>query len=423
MEGRDEEEVQSHILPRKKARKSRKKKPDIDWENDRSDSEDRERQFRDVIRDEDDLTYPMAMSRPRDEEEIRELNRERVLCDCNECKGQSRRLRRIHLEHIERYGRYMPDGVPLSSSLPVEPPPFYEHDLIVTPRIDPRSFLVNETEGLALKKSITDQITVGLLSFFTSRGRQEGSSVASCNAIKGPVIENPEIAHEDSTALSSVHNSTRLTRHGGRSSRPLLPTSLTVPSRFGDIILTGQASRIYTPMDPAWFHNPVTIVFDHEFVCWGRRWIIRPSTLGKDSGMGLFACEDIYVEAEAHARDFPELFPYSGAVYSFADWTILSRSDPRFRVYVLSVDGGKKRVIPGDRRFIDGDPMRSHNISGFINSVKGTNRVPNVEWVHLEGSHERFIHNAEVSVITVASRSILVGDEIFCNYDFRKIKF
>ena len=78
--------------------------------------------------------------------------------------------------------------------------------------------------------------------------------------------------------------------------------------------------------------------------------------------------------------------------------------------------------MQGDRRFIDGDPMRSNNISAFINSVKGTKKMPNVEWVHMEGPHKRFTHFMEVSIITVAIRTIKAGDEIFCNYDFRKIK-
>ncbi len=53
-----------------------------------------------------------------------------------------------------------------------------------------------------------------------------------------------------------------------------------------------------------------------EFVVWGRRWIVKTSTLGKKHGYGVYACEDIIVEDLASCRrKGPTLFPYGGPIY------------------------------------------------------------------------------------------------------------
>ena len=408
-------------------KRSKRIDSDLDFDNNRSDSDNESQERRRLEYDDnnDDDDYPLATSHPREELEVYEHNRERVFCNCNHCKGKSRRMRRVQLRHIKKYGAYEPLGMPIPCDVPVNPPPLNLNDFVVPQRQDCRALLVNETEGLVLQNHIADQLTTGLIAYFANRHIAQHSSIGSCEHDKGGIshMSANDILLRHNECFSTTEKSTRVTRHGGRSNfMSVAQSSMTICSRFGDIFLTGSACRVFREVKPSWFDNPSSIIFDVEFLCWDRRWIIKTSTLGNETGMGVFACEDIIVDPDTPPRYYPELFPYFGPVYGYSDWTILSRAHPRFKTYVLSVDEGDTRVLRGDKRFIDGDPMRSHNISGFINSVKGTDRIPNVEWIHIEGSHERFTQWMEVSVVTVAYRTIRAHDEILCNYDFCTIK-
>lgn len=155
-----------------------------------------------------------------------------------------------------------------------------------------------------------------------------------------------------------------------------------------------------------------------EIRVWDRRWIVRPSTLGPHSGLGLFAMDDIVVPDGCTPEDQPELFPFHGPTYSHSHWRILSRQCATFGRYGIKVD-----LRPG-RAFMDGYPPRTGNLAGYINSTRGHVRDgvrPNAEWVeYYPGHHPRMGGSLTHFVITHAIRTIRVGDEILVDYDFRR---
>jgi hypothetical protein len=73
-------------------------------------------------------------------------------------------------------------------------------------------------------------------------------------------------------------------------------------------------------------------------------------------------------------------------------------------------------------RVIDGDPIRSGNIVGFINSTVGTHpkRRANCEWVFVEGPplapYGQTYH--EDHCLVIATRTIRSGDELFTHYEW-----
>ncbi|KAL3683169.1 hypothetical protein R1sor_001191 [Riccia sorocarpa] len=94
----------------------------------------------------------------------------------------------------------------------------------------------------------------------------------------------------------------------------------------------------------------------------------------------------------------------------------MRRYVPFFQDYILDtsqrVPGG-----PQKRRFIDGDPVRTGNIAGYIDiqSSLGTSRVSNAEWHYVDDGHIWF-HckwNKGFHIMTVATRTIEPGEEIF----------
>ena len=159
------------------------------------------------------------------------------------------------------------------------------------------------------------------------------------------------------------------------------------------------------------------IPIGEEIEIWGHRWIVRPSSLGPDIGLGLFACEDVIVPPDCALEDRPELFPFYGPIYSAHHWLVLSRACPTFGAYGLKVD-----LIPG-RAFMDGYPPCTRNLAGYINNTKGFRRggcEPNVEWVECTRPHPRIHHRLRQYAITHATRTIRVGDEILRDYDYHR---
>ncbi|KAL3684834.1 hypothetical protein R1sor_002856 [Riccia sorocarpa] len=104
-----------------------------------------------------------------------------------------------------------------------------------------------------------------------------------------------------------------------------------------------------------------------------------------------------------------------------SDWQhLLHTHRSGFRTYVLDVDARPGCDLPrSERRYIDGDPARSPNLAGYINSTVGTQppRRPNVEWEHVGGPPNEFgAQDLEFYIATVAIRPIIAGDELFCQY-------
>ncbi|KAL3688124.1 hypothetical protein R1sor_014433 [Riccia sorocarpa] len=217
------------------------------------------------------------------------------------------------------------------------------------------------------------------------------------------------------------------TRRGRRGSQSLAADDslvLHIPSRVvrRGIRLRGEAARIYREFDPASLEVPPSIPIGEEVSVWGRRWIVRQSTLGRYAGHGLFACEDILFDSAAPEETRPSLFPYVGSVYSHDEWLVLLGAHPTgFRTYLLDVDSWRGSIMTREEyRFVDGDPARCPNLAGYINSVIGTRRPqrqPNVMWVLIEdppASYGR--RDLEFHVATVPTRPIQAGEERLCDY-------
>ncbi len=91
---------------------------------------------------------------------------------------------------------------------------------------------------------------------------------------------------------------------------------------------------------------------------WGKRWIVKTSTLGERHGYGVYACEDIIVEdSTSYHREGPTLFPYGGPIYKRRHWNRILTQHPEWKTFALEMDtfaGSTRRH--SDRRVIDGLP-------------------------------------------------------------------
>jgi hypothetical protein len=172
---------------------------------------------------------------------------------------------------------------------------------------------------------------------------------------------------------------------------------------------------------------PLTFSYGEEVEVWGRRWVVKPSTLGERHGYGVFACEDILVDPEigrsGHGREGPTLFPYGGPIYKRRHWNMILTQHPEWKTYALDMDtfdGNIRRFC--EQRVIDGDPIHTGNIAGFINSTVGSRpkRRQNCEWVFVEGPppapYGQSYHHDHCLV--VATRTIRAGDELFTHYEW-----
>jgi hypothetical protein len=198
--------------------------------------------------------------------------------------------------------------------------------------------------------------------------------------------------------------------------------SMEVPGRHGPFILRGKAINIYKNFSSAIFSCPPEIPINEEVEIWGRRWIVKDTTLGFGCGLGVFACEDIHVPYPLHRKDDGvHLFPYVGSVYSRRQWTVLVTQHPSWKVYQLDMDSHPEAMHrPYHTRVIDGDPVHYGNIAGYINSTKGSKpkKRPNVHWVQIDGPtlHEYCIVHMDDHVMTTVIVSIRAGEELFCDY-------
>ncbi|KAL3687331.1 hypothetical protein R1sor_013640 [Riccia sorocarpa] len=178
-------------------------------------------------------------------------------------------------------------------------------------------------------------------------------------------------------------------------------------------IVRGAAADTYRTSNSTHWGVPASIPTREMVTMWGRRWIVKESTI-PNTGLGVFAVDRIVVESNTPYDMFPQLFPYVGEVYKHRQYRIMRRYVPFFQDYILDTS---QRVLggPQKRRFIDGDPVRTGNIAGYIQSSLGTSRVSNAEWHYVDGGHIWFHRkwNKGFHIMTVATRTIEPGEEIF----------
>ena len=225
--------------------------------------------------------------------------------------------------------------------------------------------------------------------------------------------------------------------------------SALVPSRHGDVVCRGKALEYLKEFHPTRWRVPSSIPIREEVEIWGRKWIVKESSLGGEAGLGVFACQDIPVGGNINTRtmaDWVPLFPYCGSIYSWGHWSVITKAMPGAATYSLSADsastddqGRHLRHVPrGQRRMIDGDPVRSCNIAGYINSSVVTRDLrdlesesrpvcrrvrgravhrENVKWVFEDGPPEGCAEShAEFHIMTYAIRPIAAGAELIASY-------
>ena len=219
-----------------------------------------------------------------------------------------------------------------------------------------------------------------------------------------------------------------------------------VPSRFGEFPLARRLADSLKEFHASHWCVPSHIPVEEKVKVWGRKWIVKQSSLHPSVGLGLFACEDILLPSFPTEKDKETLFPYCGMVYPMGTWNALSHASNSFRVFGLSADSypdletGRRVARPddGSYRMIDGDPVRCSNIAAYINSVsipralKGSIRrmVPNVEFVFEDGPPPGAPTppprappeppQYDFHILVCATRSIRKGDELLARYDMPK---
>lgn len=171
--------------------------------------------------------------------------------------------------------------------------------------------------------------------------------------------------------------------------------------------MEGECVARLKEFDPRCWGLPTSIRIANEVSVWGRRWIVQQSSLD-GVGLGLSACEDIPVP-EGKTVD---LFPYGGPVYDRPTWLLLTEEHQELHPYSLGLENGYKgyKCPLSERRYIDGDPVHSSNIAGYINStlgLKGGSKRKNVEWEFREDARncDYVLEGREVEfmVLTVAT--------------------
>lgn len=236
--------------------------------------------------------------------------------------------------------------------------------------------------------------------------------------------QTPSPTPSVTTASETVQ--TRLMTSGRARRDVSASDTIVIPGRRGPISLTGQPAKVYTSCDSSLYGVPWVIPLHCPVEIWRRRWIVKESTL-PNSGLGVFALDRIEVPPNCPPDDLPQLFPYVGAVYKYPHYRLMTKHVPHFREYILA-SGNVDNLPPHRRRYIDGDPGRCGNIGGYNQSCavpsKAIQDKKNAEWHYVEGKHPFFAPNLECDfhIMTVAIRTIEIGDEIFVPYSFRMYK-
>ncbi|KAL3680219.1 hypothetical protein R1sor_023175 [Riccia sorocarpa] len=195
----------------------------------------------------------------------------------------------------------------------------------------------------------------------------------------------PVVSHD---VVPETGRVTRLHSSGFRAPRVSVGDTIQIPSRHGPLSITGKAAATYRSCNNMYWGVPANIPVREVVTMWGRRWIVKESTI-PNTGLGLFAVDSVVVEPNTHYDNYPQLFPYVGAVYKHKEYKLMLRHMPSLIDYILDTS----QKVPGGaqkRRYIDGDPVRTGNIAGYIQSSLGTNIGSNAEWHYVDGGHMWF---------------------------------
>ncbi|CAK9253772.1 unnamed protein product [Sphagnum jensenii] len=257
----------------------------------------------------------------------------RQLCQCTKCVGQISHKSYVCAQHIQRFGRHRGLTPGASSS----------H---VGSCMTPPPYVLSQGVLFAIGNALSQAFDVG---------------ISSSHEANKP-------HHEARPCVPSV-------RHRSKAQRPSEGHARTiVEGRWGMCEFTGKCANIIQSWNPAVLGLLDSLPYDEEVVVWGRRWIVKTSTLGERHGYGKYACEDIIVEDLASCRrEGPTLFPYGGPIYKRRHWNMILTQHPEWKTFALEMDtfaGSTRRHSDG--RVIDRDPIRSGKIVGFMNSTVGT---------------------------------------------------
>lgn len=153
--------------------------------------------------------------------------------------------------------------------------------------------------------------------------------------------------------------------------------------------------------DGQWCDGPIPRLT--SFVFWKRDWQVKVSNY-RFMGWGLFAMQS--------AKEGEELLPFVGPQYTAAEYKILSKAEPRMKSYVMRTESDL---------YIDGD-VEKGNVAGYINSSVGRSEIGNVVWEYREMPKP---WNTEEwgYVITIATRDIKAGEELYAQYPLYPTKF
>ncbi|KAL3701943.1 hypothetical protein R1sor_019965 [Riccia sorocarpa] len=297
---------------------------------------------------------------------------ERIYCRCAVCKGVVLQTRWRTILHVDKYGLYEP---PVGQASTSTPSPLFDISL---------EAIVQQ----ALRPAM-DQLAERL---YTIRPT------------------TPVVSHD------VVPMTGRVTRLHSSDLRPpwvSVGDTIQIPSRHGPLSITRKAATTYRSCNCMYWGVHANISIREVVTVWGRRWIVKESTI-PNTGLGLFAVDGVVVEPNTHYDNYPQLFRYVGAVYKHKEYKLMLQHMPSLIDYILDTS----QKVPGGaqkRRYIDGDPVRTGNIAGYIQSSLGTNIGSNAEWHYVDGGHMWFHRrwNKGFHIMTVASRTIEPGEEGF----------
>lgn len=150
-------------------------------------------------------------------------------------------------------------------------------------------------------------------------------------------------------------------------------------------------SKVY---DGQWSDGPIPKLT--KFSYWNKEWEVKVSNFSF-MGWGLFALQ--------YAKEGDELLPFVGPQYTSAEYRALSKAQQRMKSYAMQVEPDL---------YIDGDVMKG-NVAGFINSSIGRKEIGNVVWEFCM-LPKPWNTQEWGYVITIASRDISVGEELYAHY-------
>jgi len=179
-------------------------------------------------------------------------------------------------------------------------------------------------------------------------------------------------------------------------------TTLSLP-RMGSPPSSPQMRSMLKGYNPLHYGYTGPIPIEVPFRCWGRTWEVKSSTLGKQAGLGLFACEDIIVR-ETRLGLCPNiyLFPYCGPRYPRANWDMIVQTWPSIKAYSLLANAHN---LPHYTKgvYIDGTPSYTWNLAGYINSGIHDPNIVNMSlcWDKIYTMKERSQKCVEIHVLYV----------------------